>query len=482
MQKQKNINFKRRLVVAGLSALALALIVPAASTSAWGPDRPTYTMKKPADHATFNSITDNNVFGDERNFVIVTEVGGTGKYVNELKVTPGKTYEVYIFYHNNAATNTNASGKGIASNVTVRSTYPSKINSSTKGTITGTITAENTSPKSVWDEAYLTTDSKSDIEFKYVNASAKIYNGGKLNGTVLGTQLFTTGDVIGYNKLSGIIPGCSEYSGHIVYRIRAVQASSTVSKTASLDGTNFFSSVTAKPGDTITYKVTFKNTGSKDLTNVTFRDKLPTGVTLVPGSVKLYDDGSKKTMNLSDAVVANGVNTGLFGEGVTGTLTYKVKVNDDIVKNGSCGTNSFKNTINATTDQTGTATSTATIKVEKTCDEPDPCKNDDGTVKPECCDRPEYKDEPACKPSEEDPCKNEDGSFNTECCDKPEYKDQKECKEEPTPVPVLPDTGPGEIALAVVAAVCVITGVSYWYRSQKEVAEIQKGIKGDHKK
>ena len=50
---------------------------------------------------------------------------------------------------------------------------------------------------------------------------------------------------------------------------------------------------------------------------------------------------------------------------------------------------------------------------------------------------------------------------------------------EPTPTPELPNTGPGEIALAVVAAVCVITGVSYWYRSQKEVAEVQKGIKGD---
>ena len=90
-----------------------------------------------------------------------------------------------------------------------------------------------------------------------------------------------------------------------------------------------------------------------------------------------------------------------------------------------------------------------------------------------------YKDEPACKPDDEDPCKNEDGSIKNECCDQPEYKNLPQCKEEPTPTPELPNTGPGEIALAVVAAVCVITGVSYWYRSQKEVAEVQKGIKGD---
>ena len=230
MPKQKNINFKRRLIVAGLSALTLAVLAPAASTYAWGPDRPTYTMKKPADHPTFNSITDNNVIGDERDFVRVTEVGGNGKYVNELKITPGKTYEVYIFYHNNAASNLNGSGKGLANKVKVQSKFPSKVNSSSKGTISATISAEDSTPKSVWDEAYFTTDSKEDVELRYLPATAIIKNQGKLNGTVLSTELFTTGDYIGYNSLSGVLPGCEEFSGHIVYRLRAEQASSSVAK------------------------------------------------------------------------------------------------------------------------------------------------------------------------------------------------------------------------------------------------------------
>ena len=461
MLKQNNTNFKRRLIVAGLSALTLAVLVPVASTSAWGPDRPTYKMKTPPDHPTFNSITDNNVIGDERDFVRVTEVGGNGKYVNELKITPGKTYEVYIFYHNNAASNLNASGKGVADKVKVRSTFPSKINSSNKGTINAT-----------------------EGELHYVNATAKIKNQGKLNNTILSTELFTTGDYIGYNSLSGTLPGCSEFSGHIVYHIRAEQAGSSVEKAASINDKDFFKDVTAKPGDTVTYRITFKNSGSKDLTNVTFRDQLPSGVTLVPGSVSLHDTGTNKTRTLADAIVTQGVNTGMFGEGVTGTITYKVKVNSDIVKNGSCGTNSFKNIITATTDQTGRQTASAVIKVEKACDEPDPCRNEDGSVKSECCDQEKYKDEPACKPDDEDSCKNEDGSIKTECCDRPEYKDLPQCKKNPTPTPELPNTGPGEIALAVVAAVCVITGVSYWYRSQKEVAEVQKGIKdgGNHDK
>ena len=149
------------------------------------------------------------------------------------------------------------------------------------------------------------------------------------------------------------------------------------------------------------------------------------------------------------------------------------------MKDGSCGTNTFKNTVTATTDQTGRQNASANIKIDKTCEEPDPCRNEDGSVKPECCDQEKYKDEPACKPDDEDPCKNEDGSIKPECCDRPEYENLPQCKKEPASTPELPNTGPGEIALAVVAAVCVITGVSYWYRSQKEVAEVQKGIKGD---
>jgi uncharacterized protein HemX len=35
----------------------------------------------------------------------------------------------------------------------------------------------------------------------------------------------------------------------------------------------------------------------------------------------------------------------------------------------------------------------------------------------------------------------------------------------------LPKTGPGEIALALVAAVCVTVGGAYWYTSQKELVD-----------
>src|SRR5687768_17211594 len=61
---------KRSALVAGLF---VATLVPA-TLFAWGPDRPTYTMENPAPHVTFNSMTNNPNYGDEREFVTVKDL------------------------------------------------------------------------------------------------------------------------------------------------------------------------------------------------------------------------------------------------------------------------------------------------------------------------------------------------------------------------------------------------------------------------
>ena len=40
--------------------------------------------------------------GDERNFVRIREAGN-GNYVDSINIVPGKEYEVWTHYHNNAA-------------------------------------------------------------------------------------------------------------------------------------------------------------------------------------------------------------------------------------------------------------------------------------------------------------------------------------------------------------------------------------------
>jgi len=446
-----NINFKRRLTVAGLTAVAIAALVPFASSSAWGPtDRATFTMEHPADYVTFNSITNNNAIGDERNFVRIREKD-TGKFLDSVVVEPGKKYTVQIFYHNNAKSSLNATGVGIANSVRVSSGLTKwSVNSANPVTVSGVINSVTAKPTSYWDEATITTTSAADVVLKYVDGSAKIYNAGKVNGTVLSKDLFTDeGVYIGINVLDGRIPGCTEYSGRIEYDIRADQVGSQISKLVSKDGTNFYETVDAKPGDTLTYKVVFKNTGTVDLTNVTFHDKLPTGVTLVPGTTTLVNGANPNGLKMKDIIGQNGFNTGLYGPRSTATITYKVKVNADAVAKAKCNSRTaFTNQIFADHD-TGEVNDKSTIYVTRVCE-----------------DTPDT-------PTPEEECDEDD----LECICSEDPKDER-CETPATPedTPELPKTGPGEIALAIVAVICIATGGIYWYRSHKEVAALQGSI------
>jgi len=475
MLKQKNIKFKRRVTVAALAAVAITALVPFATSSAangtnWGPSRKLYTMKNPADEPTFNSITDNNIVGNETNFVRVGEVGSGKAMSDSVKVTPGKEYQVWIFFHNNAKSSLNESGKGVATGVRVTTGLTSwTLNSSKSTKVSGVISSTNANPLEVWDEAIFTTDSQKDVTLKYVAGSAKIYNQGKLNGTELPTALFgKDGVYIGYNKLSGIIPGCEEYSGHIIYNLRAEQPNSKVNKTVSKDGKNFFETVDAKPGDTLTYKIEFENNGTTDLTDVTFRDKLPKGVTLVPGTTKLVNSANPKGLTMKDIIGQNGFNTGLYVPGAKATITYQVKVNDDAVADKKCNSKtSFKNKI-IVTHSAGELTDNSTIKVTRECEEKPECKEGD----PECTPEPECKEgDPECDTVEEECDENDKDCI----CGKNPKDPICQTPEEPS----LPKTGPGEIALAIVAVVCIATGGIYWYRSQKDLAAVEKDLTKD---
>ena len=194
------------------------------TASAWGPERTLYTNESPADYATFNSITNNAGVGDERNFVRVGEVGSSTPYSDEIEVVPGKEYEVYIYYHNDAGSDTNETGYGMATNTRVSSGYPTTLNAGDRGMVSGIITWSYVNPADdsvnegkVWDEVYLTT--KTDgVTLKFKASSAVIHNSGAANGSILPTALFSEeGAPIGFNKLAGTVPGCAEYSGHITY-------------------------------------------------------------------------------------------------------------------------------------------------------------------------------------------------------------------------------------------------------------------------
>ena len=63
---KNSIGLRLSLIFAAVAVTVLS----GTAAMAWGPSRATYTIEKPADRVTFNAITNNPNYGDERNFVI----------------------------------------------------------------------------------------------------------------------------------------------------------------------------------------------------------------------------------------------------------------------------------------------------------------------------------------------------------------------------------------------------------------------------
>lgn len=355
-----------------LAMLVAAVTVPAALL-AWGPSRPTYTMANPAGHVTFNSITDHPRHGDERNFVQMRNYTDNGKFGENVNLEVGKEYEVYVFYHNNASThlNTAAEGyKGIAENAYMRVQMPATVNAGTDARVTGFVGASNATPASVWDEAYGKNTSSAAVALRYVQNSAKITSNGAVNGQAIDLNKLASsiGTPLGYDKLDGKLPGCTEYSGYVTYRFKVDQPNFEVTKDVSKSGANDYSDkVTVAPGSTVDYKIKYKNTGTINQDNIVIRDVLPTGVTYVPGTTYY---SSSKTNNQwtkvdSDDIVKNGIYFGGFGPG--GALyvkfTARVAGNNDLA---TCGVNTLINTASANTPN-GSKSDTATVDTSKEC-------------------------------------------------------------------------------------------------------------------
>ncbi|RYC73656.1 DUF11 domain-containing protein [Candidatus Nanosyncoccus nanoralicus] len=325
----------RILPVVGLLSLGAAAVLPVGETHAfetWGPERPTYTWQKPADHATLNSITDDPVMGDERNFVRIRKAGTNDKFDDNVMAEPGAEYEVQVFFHNNAAANLNdATGRTFAKPIRVRmNEISASITKGQSAMIKGLITADNATPKEVWDTAYIQTNQT--VSLRYVRGSARIHNGGKLNGSLIDDDaLFGKygGTFVGYDQW-GYLPGCNEYSGNITFRIKVDKAGFDMNKSVSKDlANNYQNSIDAVPGETLDFKIHFRNTGTTVLRNVSVYDLLGKGMSFVPGTTRIFNAGHPNGTFEKDNLFKNGFNIGDYKGGTDATITYKVKIDDD---------------------------------------------------------------------------------------------------------------------------------------------------------
>lgn len=369
---KKFINFlKRHSKKIGLFAGVTGVVaLGAVATSAWGPDRPTYTVEHPADHITFNSITNNPNVGDERNFVVVKDAANqnSGGWQDDINVQPGKEYLVRIYAHNNAASSLNLTAVNTKVSASVPTTTGKRV------PISGFVSADNASPQQVWDDISL--NSTQDFNVAYVAGSARIYNNGYAaggNGQALPDSIVTAaGAPIGYNGPNGRVPGCFQYANYITFKVKpqfAPAPNYSISKEVRVKGTTpWTKNVTAQAGQEVEWRMQFQNTGDTQLNNIAVVDRTPAHTTSVAKSVQIYDANRPDGYTFGDEAIQGNLinlNIGNYGAKSNAWIYFNSKIDSE--DKLPCGETSLVNNVYATPSGQPTVTDNATVKVNKEC-------------------------------------------------------------------------------------------------------------------
>jgi uncharacterized repeat protein (TIGR01451 family) len=428
---------------AAVLMVAAAIIIPAAAL-AWGPVRETFTIANPSDHVQFNSITDNPNIGDERNFVGIRENGAANVWYDDMTVQNGKEYVVRMYVHNNAATSLNLT----AENVTAKFNLPTTTGKSAQ--VNGFLSASNVGADKqgnagayaeVYDHA--TFNSTQNFNLDYIEGSLKFENNAfGPNGTALPESIFTSaGAKLGYDKLDGKIPGCFQYSGYVSFKVKPQFAGTTdftLNKMVSKHGENkWVESYKAQPGEVVDYLLQYKNTGTVQHDDVTFRDTLPAGMTYVTGSTKFGNNRTPNGVPASDNIANGiGINVGSYLPGAAAWAIFSAKApaNSQLT---ICGPNTL---VNKGKVNTGgySIEDTANVVIDKIC-EP-------GKIS-------------VCELASKKIITINEDQFDAN----KHTKDLSKCAE----VPELPQTGPTENIVAIVGLSALIASIAYYVASRR---------------
>ena len=431
--------YKSMIGVAGAAVMLAGSLAPV-MVSAWGDSsngRPSYTLDQVnagelGDKIVLNSITNNQVIGDEKNFVGAKVAGANVSTwnANTIDVKDGETYTIRLYVHNNSPKGRDAIATG------VKATFSLPTTVAKSQTIIGYIDASNATPNRYWDE--VTLNASENVYLEYVAGSAKFNNkseAGQERTFNLPDSVITSGATLGYDSMDGKIPGCYGYSGVVTIDVKVHSSvAAKVSKQVRIKGTKTWSeSVEAKVGDEVEYQIEYVNLLSEQVKDVMIRDVLPTNVEYVQNSTYLYNSNYQNGVLLKDNTVATtGINIGSYNAKGNAYVRFTGKVVD---KSMSCGKNQLVNWASATVS--GSAVKNAVYK-------------DDASVFVE-------KNDDSCKEKPSNPATPAKSTPSTPVVDNPG-----------TPSTIV-NTGAGTIVTGAIGAGSMVTTLGYYIASRKKL-------------
>ena len=187
----------------------------------WGPERKMVTMEEPAQYPVLNSIKNNNILGDERNFFRLREADTEERFNNLHKVEPGKTYELYTYFCN--AAKPSLKEEGTLHNVRVQVVCPKHLEDHKLTRIRGILTTDNSDPNKMWCDSYVWAEEPVD----FVSVKGAVLHSDKtgLEGIPLALNYFREGgELVGISSPDGELP-CTgnDYCGYVIVKVKAVK-------------------------------------------------------------------------------------------------------------------------------------------------------------------------------------------------------------------------------------------------------------------
>lgn len=431
--------YKSILGVSGAAIMLAGSLTPVL-VNAWGDSsngRPSYTLEQInagelGDKIVLNSISKNQVIGDEKNFVAAKVSGADVSTwnANTIDVKDGETYTIRLYVHNNNPKGRDAVAEGVKATFSIPTTV------SNSQTIVGYLDASNATTNRLWDE--VTLKANENVYLEYVPGSAKFNNkseAGQERVFNIPDSVITSGATLGYDAMDGKIPGCYQYSGVLTIDVKVHSSvAAKVSKQVRIKGTKDWSeSVEAKVGDEVEYQIEYVNLLSEEVKDVMIRDVLPTNVEYVQNSTYLYNSNYKSGVLLKDNTVATtGINIGSYNAKGNAYVRFTGKVVD---KSMTCGKNQLVNWASATVS--GSAIKNAVYK-------------DDASVFVE-------KNDDSCKDKPVNP---------TPTPDNPSTPGNSSTPGTPS---TIVNTGAGTIVTGAVGAGAMVTTLGYYISSRKKL-------------
>lgn len=301
------------------------------TSSSWGPPRDAVSAQSRNSIVTLNSMIDNPVHGDERNFAQVRPaMADNAAYVDEISIVAGEELVGYVYFSNDAAPEATES---VAENTRLRLQMPAVVYGSANVQVL--LSADNATPAEIWDGfTVVLPDPTQQAALRYVPDSATIHVGGAADGQPLdvGGLFGSEGALLGCDTLDGRLPPSDHCSGYVTFRFIVDQPNFTIDAAARLKGSGepYANHVDVSPGDVVEVRLVYTNTGTTQQNDVSLRvGGLPEEFRYAAESTKVANSKTNgEYRSTVDGVTTVGYNVGSYAPGGNAYLKFDAIVEE----------------------------------------------------------------------------------------------------------------------------------------------------------